>query len=72
MACPRKERARFLRELRAARLAQKQERRAARERALGEKIRAENVRRGFPDAQLAPGERRIVGWIAGLPIIKLG
>ena len=67
--CTKSERTRFLRELRADQLKAKQERRAERERALGEKIRRENERRGYVEPPPGePGKSCIVGWLAGLPI----
>lgn len=62
-ACAKGERARFLRELRAATTKRKKERRAERERAL-----AETISGGRPMA--AAGT--ILGWLNGLPIISGG
>jgi hypothetical protein len=62
-ACDKSERARFLRELAAARTKAKKERRAERMRELAEKISG-----GRP---MEPAGT-IVGWLGGLPIISGG
>jgi hypothetical protein len=68
----RAQRTRFLRDLRATTLAAKKALRAEKRRQLAETLRRENERRGADMTPVGPGERRIVGWLAGLPIWSCG